>query len=118
RRIRDVVDLRLERQREHPQEDEDRRRDDHENGQPEAHFAQPALAPGACAGRFSGVCRPHALSSTRLGITKGYCRARAIARRRALRALASPAALMRYVHFVFSRTCKSSSASASTITKN
>ena len=46
RRIGDVVDLVLERQRQHPQEHQDRRRHDDDDRQPEAELAQRR---GACA---------------------------------------------------------------------
>src|SRR5205814_3825611 len=45
RRICDVVDLVLERQREHPEEHEDSRLHDYDNGQPETAAAQLALRP-------------------------------------------------------------------------
>ena len=43
RRIGDVLDLRLEGEREHPEENQDRRRDDHENREGERHAARDAL---------------------------------------------------------------------------
>ena len=62
RRIGEIVDLVLERQRQHPEEHEHGRRYDDQHRQPEAGLAQPRdCARGRCAGRAS--CRIAALRS-------------------------------------------------------